>query len=172
MEKKNCMVNSWEKQRDGRSKEWWKQVSWNGKPRALYMLPKNKHSTNNVKNGSDHQGVSPLCRLYKGKIESVTHFVSSCSVLAGTQYRKRHDKLRKKYTGSCPSWKPIQEEIRQTWKKTHWLLCKKFEIECEDKWFSHQPESVLVLENEKCKILWDPGRYGNRTSKARHSSYW
>ena len=35
----------------------------------------------------------------------------------------------------------------------HWLLCKKFEIECEDKWFSHQPEPVL--ENEKCKILWD-----------------
>ena len=53
----------------------------------------------------------------------------------------------------CPSWKPIEEETRQTWKKVHWLLCKKFEIECEDKWFSHQPEPVL--ENDKCKILWD-----------------
>ena len=110
--KKNCMVNSWEKQRDARSKEWWKQVSWNGKARALHMLPKNKHSTNAVKNGSDHHGVSPLWRLYKWKIESVTHVVSLCSVLAGNQYRKRHDKLGKKYTGSCPSWKPIQEEIR------------------------------------------------------------
>ena len=29
----------------------------------------------------------------------------------------------------------------------------KSEIECEDKWFSHQPE--LVLENDKCIILWD-----------------
>ena len=37
--------------------------------------------------------------------------------------------------------------------KVHWLLCKKFEIECEDKWFSHQTE--LVVENDKCKILWD-----------------
>ena len=33
--------------------------------------------------------------------------------------------------------------------KVHWLLCKKF----EDKWFSHQPDPVL--ENGKCKILWD-----------------
>ena len=32
-------------------------------------------------------------------------------------------------------------------------MCKKFEVECEEKWFSHQPE--LVLENDKCKILWD-----------------
>ena len=32
-------------------------------------------------------------------------------------------------------------------------MCKKFEVECEEKWFSHQPE--LVLENGKCKILWD-----------------
>ena len=60
-------------------------------PRALYMLPKSKHSANAVKNESDHQGVSPLCRLYKGKIESVTHVVSLCSVLAGNQFRKRHD---------------------------------------------------------------------------------
>ena len=53
----------------------------------------------------------------------------------------------------CPSWKAIQEETRKTWKKVHWLLCKKFEIECEDKWFSHQTE--LVVENDKFKILWD-----------------
>ena len=52
-----------------------------------------------------------------------------------------------------PSWKPILEETRQTWKKVHWLLCRKFEIDCEDKWFSHKPD--LVLENGECKILWD-----------------
>ena len=26
-------------------------------------------------------------------------------------------------------------------------------IECEDKWFSHQPDPVL--ENDKCNIVWD-----------------
>ena len=87
---------------------------------------------NAIKNDIDHQDVSPLCKLCKEKVESVSHIVSSCSVLAGNQYRKRHDKLGK---------------------KVHWLLRKKFEIECEDKWFLHQPEPVL--ENDKCKMLWD-----------------
>ena len=52
----------------------------------------------------------------------------------GNQYRKRHNKLGK---------------------NVHSLLCQKSEIECEDKWFSHQPEPVL--DNDKCKILWDIG---------------
>ena len=86
--------------------------------------------TNAIKNGINHQDESLLCRLCKEKVESVTHIASSCSVLDGKKYRKRHDKLEK---------------------KVHWLLCKKFEIECEDKWFSHQPEPVL--ENDKCKIF-------------------
>ena len=76
--------------------------------------------------------MSPVCRLCKEKLEKVTHFVSSRSTLAGNQYRKRHYKLGK---------------------KVHWLLCKKFKTECEEKWFSHQPEPVL--ENDKCKIIWD-----------------
>ena len=41
--------------------------------------------TNAIKNGIDHQDVSPLCRLCKEKVESITHIVSSCSVLAGNQ---------------------------------------------------------------------------------------
>ena len=86
--------------------------------------------TNAIKNSIDHQNESPLCRLCKEKVESVTHIVSSCSALAGNQYRKRNGKLGI---------------------KVHWCLCKKFEIECEDKWFSHQPEPVL--ENDKCQIL-------------------
>ena len=38
-------------------------------------------------------------------------------------------------------------------KKIYWLLCKKFHLECNDKWYEHVPDSVL--ENEGCKILWD-----------------
>ena len=37
-------------------------------------------------------------------------------------------------------------------KKVHWILCKKFEIECEDRWFLYQ--QYPVVENDKCKILW------------------
>ena len=80
-----------------------------------------------------------LCRLCKVKVEGVTHIVSLCSVLAGNQYRKRHNKIRE---------------------KLHQLLCKKFEIKYEDKWFSHQPEPVL--QNNKCKILWE---YAIQTDK-------
>ena len=52
--------------------------------------------TNALTNSIDHQDVSPLCRLCKEKVERVTHIVSSCSVLAANQYRKRQDKLGKK----------------------------------------------------------------------------
>ena len=45
--------------------------------------------TNAVKNGNDHQDVFSLCRLCKGKVESVTPVVSSCSALAKNQYKKR-----------------------------------------------------------------------------------
>ena len=97
-----CIVNSWEKQRACKIKG----------------------------GGSGWKQVSWNSKLKSAAQEQT--FVSSCSVLAGNQYRKRHDKLGK---------------------KVHWLLCKKFETKCEDKWFSHQPEPVL--ENDKCKILWD-----------------
>ena len=88
--------------------------------------------TNAIKNDIDHQDVSPLCRLSKEKVDSVSKIFSSCSVLAVYQYSKRHDKLGK---------------------KVYWLLCKKFETEHEGKWFSHQAEPVL--ENDKFKLLWD-----------------
>ena len=32
----------------------------------------------------------------------------------------------------CLSWKPIQGETRQTWKKSKMILSKNYEIECED----------------------------------------
>lgn len=73
--------------------------------------------------------VQPICRICKEKVESVTHIGISCSVTAGNQFRKRYGKLKE---------------------KVHWLLCKKFDKECAEKLFSHQPESAL--ENGKYKI--------------------
>ena len=75
--------------------------------------------TNAIKNGID----TKTCPRYAGSSNrklKVSPYCQFCqSVLAGNQHRKRHDKLGKKVL---------------------WLLCKKFEIECEDKLFSHQPE--------------------------------
>ena len=38
-------------------------------------------------------------------------------------------------------------------KVIHWELCKKFKFDHTNKWYMHNPESVV--ENEMHKILWD-----------------
>ena len=38
-------------------------------------------------------------------------------------------------------------------KVTHWELCKKFEFDYTNKWYMHNPESIL--ENETHKLLWN-----------------
>ena len=88
--------------------------------------------TNSVKYSIDKTSGTPRFRLCKENVESVTLIISPWPNLAKKQYRKRHDKVAK---------------------KIYWLLCKKFQLECNDKWYEHVTDSVL--ENEGCKILWD-----------------
>ena len=88
--------------------------------------------TNSVKYSIDKTSETPRCRSCNKDAEIVTHIINACPNLAKNQYRKRYYKVAK---------------------KIHWLLCKKFHLECNDKWYEHV--SDLVLENEGCKILWD-----------------
>ena len=64
--------------------------------------------------------------------ENIDHIVSDCSKLAQKEYKRRHDSLGK---------------------IIHWKLARKYNFEAADKWYEHEPESVL--ENEDYKILWD-----------------
>ena len=64
--------------------------------------------------------------------ESIDHIVSGCSKLAKKEYKRRHDNLGK---------------------IVHWKLARKCNFEAGDKWYEHEPQSVL--ENEDYKILWD-----------------
>ena len=64
--------------------------------------------------------------------ESIDHIVSGCSKLAQKEYKRRHDSLGK---------------------IVHWNLSRKCNFEAVDKWYEHEPKSVL--ENEDYKILWD-----------------
>ena len=73
-----------------------------------------------------------LCRLCKKADESIDHVVSGCSKLAHKEYKRRHYNLGK---------------------ILHWKLARKCNFEAGDKWYVHEPESVL--ENEDYKILWD-----------------
>ena len=64
--------------------------------------------------------------------ESIDHIVSVCSKLAQKDYKRRHDNLGK---------------------IVHWKLARMCNFEAGDKWYEHEPESVL--EDEDYKILWD-----------------
>ena len=77
------------------------------------------------------QGVS-LCRVCRKVDGSIDHIVSGCSKLAQKEYKRRHNNLGK---------------------IVHWKLARKCNFEAGDKWYEHEPESVL--ENEDYKILWD-----------------
>ena len=64
--------------------------------------------------------------------EIVDHIVGGCSKLAQKEYKGRHNNLGK---------------------TVHWKFARKCNFEAGDKWYGHEPESVL--ENEDYKILLD-----------------
>ena len=88
--------------------------------------------TNLVKARIDKSQRDSLCRMCRKVDESIDHIVSGCSKLAQKEYKRRDDNLGK---------------------IVHWKLAWKCNFEAGDKWYEHEPESVL--ENEDYKILWD-----------------
>ena len=42
----------------------------------------------------------------------------------------------------------------------HWEICRKYGIECTDKWYDHQP--LAVTENREVRITWDMTVYTDR----------
>ena len=91
-------------------------------------------STNAVKVKIYKQEGTTACRMCKNKDETVGHLLSECSKLAQTEYKNRHDKVAN---------------------VVHWSLCKKYGLQCAEKWYEHQGKKMPVLENEEVKILWD-----------------
>ena len=88
--------------------------------------------TNLVKAKIDKSQGDSLCRVCRKVDESIDHIVSVCSKLKQKEYKRRHDNLGK---------------------IVYWKLARKSNFEAGDKWYEHQPESVL--KNEDYKILWD-----------------
>ena len=73
-----------------------------------------------------------MCRLCGKSSESVWYVVTGCSNLAQKEYKKRHDKVSL---------------------RVHWELSKKYDLECGEKWYEHQP--LPVIENDQVKLVWD-----------------
>ena len=68
--------------------------------------------------------------------------VSGCKKLAQREYRKRHDKVAL---------------------RVHWEMCRKYGIECTDKWYDHQP--LPIAENGEVRITWDMTIYTDKVLK-------
>ena len=103
--------------------------------------------TNLVKAKIDKSQGDSLCRVCRKVDESIDHIVSGCSKLTQKEYKRRHDNLGK---------------------MVHWKLARKCNFEAGDKWYEHEPESVL--ENEDYKILWDFSIQADCVIEARRSN--
>ena len=89
-------------------------------------------STNYVKFRIDHSCVSPKCRMCGDKDETVWHVIGECSMLAGREYKRRHDNLAR---------------------IIHRALCINCGFSTAEWWYEHNLEKVL--ESREVKILWD-----------------
>ena len=72
------------------------------------------------------------CRSYVDRNETINYIISECNKLAQKEYKTIHDLVSK---------------------VTHGELCKKLKFDHMNKWYMHNPESVL--ENETHKLFWD-----------------
>ena len=87
---------------------------------------------NSIKHSIDKTSETPLCRLCGNSTETVRHIISGCKRLAQREYKKSHDKVAL---------------------RVHREMCRKYGIECTDKWYDHQP--LAVVENRDVRITWD-----------------
>ena len=90
-----------------------------------------------VKHSTDKTSETPLCRLCGDCTEKVWHIVSGWRKLVQSEYRKRHDKVAL---------------------RVHWELCRKYGLECTDRWYDHQPFPVAENngneDNLRCDFLY------------------
>ena len=98
--------------------------------------------TNSIKYNIDKTPETPLCRSCGDATETVRQIVSGCKKLGPREYRKRHDKVAL---------------------RVHWEMCRKYGIECNDKWYDHQP--LPTAENGEVRITWDMTIYTDKVLK-------
>jgi len=89
-------------------------------------------STNCIKANIHHQACSAQCGLCRSSLETVDHILSSCTVIAQSHYKQRHDKVAR---------------------IIHWQLCKQGGYTVDDKWWVHK--TLPVCEGGSMKLLWD-----------------
>ena len=71
-----------------------------------------------------------MCLQYE---ETVDHIVSGCEVLAKTEYISRHNNVAA---------------------HLHWSICRDHDIKITDKWYQHEPETVMHSKDNNITIIW------------------
>lgn len=89
------------------------------------------------------QDVDSRCRLCNKAEEHISHIVSGCTILAPTEYTKRHNNVAN---------------------YIHWKLCKHFGAKTSEKYYQHQPEKVVNVDD--VTITWDLPVITDRTIPA------
>ena len=98
----------------------------------LLIAQNNAIRTNRIKARIDKTQQNNRCRLWGDRDETMNNIISECNKLTQKEYKYRHD-----WVG----------------KVIHWILFKKLKFDHINKWYMHNPESVL--ENDMHKFLWD-----------------
>ena len=112
---------------------WLRKGNFKRKIESLPMAARNSAiRTNHIKARIDKTQQNSKCRLCSDRYETINHIISECSILAQKEFKARHD-----WVG----------------KVIHWEMCKKFKFDHANKWYMHNPASVL--ENDMQKLLWD-----------------
>ena len=110
----------------------------------LIVAQNNVIETNQIKARIDKTQQNSKCSLCSDRDETINHIISEWSKLAQKEYKTRHD-----WVG----------------KVIHWELCKKFIFDHTNKWYMHNPASLL--ENDTHKFLWDLDLQTDRLITAR-----
>ncbi|XP_068720702.1 uncharacterized protein [Montipora capricornis] len=99
--------------------------------------------TNYYRRNILNDGADLMCRICGQFQETIDHIVAGCPELAKTESLHRHDKATS---------------------YLHWKICKDLNINVEEKWYEHEPQTVT--ERDNITILWDMPIQTDREIKA------
>ena len=98
----------------------------------LIAAQNNAIRTNHIKARIDKTQQNSKCWLCDDRDETINHIISECSKLSQKEYKTGHDWVEK---------------------MIHWEMCKKFKFDHTNKWYMHNPASVLDYDTPK--LIWD-----------------
>ena len=114
-----------------KTRTWLRKETLREKQFLQIAAQNNAIRTNHIKVRIDKTQQNSKCRLCDDRDKTLDH-MSRCSKLVQKEYKTRYD-----WVG----------------KVIHWEMCKKLKFDQTNKWYMHNPASVV--ENDTHKLLWD-----------------